>query len=594
MRARVVVAVAVAFGATGVSACHPARDDRVVVVDKRATAAPDRTIAPDRTAAPDRTTGPDRTSASAPKGGGTPRRPSIVLVVLDDFSMDLLDTMRSAETMRRRGASYENAFVVDSLCCVSRASLLTGQYPFQTGVLINTSNLPNRYGPLGGWTAYNEYGNAERSFPVRLQKAGYTTGLIGKFLNQYRPEGRVAPPTPKGWDEWRVLFASAYGGWNFQSTRRENGETVVVHHPAPPPEASDAEKDAAYAGTVTERMALDFIREHRDDKAPYFLEVAPYAPHALTAGMHPAYRDDPLFPPAFRDRPGHGQRHGNCGRVACTRLGLDRLRGFHDDQSDNAPRYADGRRAPGWRPGIRLRPHQAVQSLRSRAQMVQSVDRMMTRILREVGRDTYVLLTSDNGFHLGQFGLGRGKSTPYDTDVHVPLLLTGPGVVPGPRAGLTSNIDLAPTFEDLAGLRPAGYRAGVSLVPTFRDPEADRPGHVFVEHTWAPSLGFDPDRGYSGKENDAVPSYVAVRTRDALLVRLDLDGSWEGTDVAWEFYDYRASPFERTNAFAAPRYRGEVARLRGLAERFVSCRERAATRARDAALPRGCSLLTGS
>ena len=91
-----------------------------------------------------------------------------------------------------------------------------------------------------------------------------------------------------------------------------------------------------------------------------------------------------------------------------------------------------------------------------------------------------------------------------------------------------------------------------------------------------------------------MPSYVAVRTRDALLVGLDLDGSWEGTDVAWEFYDYRASPFERTNAFAAPRYRGEVARLRALAERFVSCRERAATRARDAALPRGCSLLTGS
>ena len=82
------------------------------------------------------------------------------------------------------------------------------------------------------------------------------------------------------------------------------------------------------------------------------------------------------------------------------------------------------------------------------------------------------MLTSDNGFHLGQNGLGRGKGTPYDTDVRVPLLVTGPGVVPGTRQEVTSNIDLAPTFEELAGLAPAPYRSGLSLVPTFGRPEA--------------------------------------------------------------------------------------------------------------------------
>ncbi|RYP88586.1 hypothetical protein EKO23_01465 [Nocardioides guangzhouensis] len=581
MRARVplTLAMVLVVGATALAACRPGggEDDSVVVVDRRATRSPDRVIAP------------------GPNDGERPRarRPSIVLVVMDDFSLDLLDTMRSAAAMRRKGASYENAFVVDSLCCVSRTSLLTGQYPFQTGVRTNTGNMPNPYGPIGGWAAFQAYGNAARSFPVRLQRIGYTTGLVGKFINQYRPVGRSLPRVPPGWDDWQVMFGSAYAGWNFQSTRIEDGRVVLVDHPAPPADASDAEKDAAYAGTVTERGALGFIREHRDDKAPYFLEVAPYAPHSMTPGMARTYPGDTLFPPAFRDRPGRGRPEGNCGRIRCDRLRVDRLVGFHDDQSDNMPLRADGSPAPDWRPGIGLGADDAVRSLRGRARMVQSVDRMMARILRAVGPDTFVMLTSDNGFHLGQYGLGRGKSTPYDPDIRVPLLVTGPGVVPGPRTEMTSNIDLASTVEDLAGLRPAPYRAGVSLVPTFTDPGLDRRDHVFVEHTWAPSLGFDPDRWYSGRENDAVPSYVAVRTRHALLVRLDLDDSWEGTDVAWEYYDYRASRFERTNAFADPRHAAEVTRLRHLLARFVWCRDRAARHPRGAALPARCAALGG-
>jgi hypothetical protein len=80
-----------------------------------------------------------------------PARPSFVVVLMDDFSLDLLPTMRQAQVMAREGASYEHAYVVDSLCCVSRTSLLTGQYPHQTGVRTNTANTPNPVGPLGGF-----------------------------------------------------------------------------------------------------------------------------------------------------------------------------------------------------------------------------------------------------------------------------------------------------------------------------------------------------------------------------------------------------------------------------------------------------------
>ena len=132
--------------------------------------------------------------------------------------------------------------------------------------------------------------------------------------------------------------------------------------------------------------------------------------------------------------------------------------------------------------------------LRTRAQMAQSADRMITRILEAVGPDTYVILTSDNGFHLGQQGLAAGKGTPYTTDVRVPLLVVGPGVAPGPRREMVSNLDLAPTLERLAGLQPAAYRSGASLVESLTDRRASARDYVFFEHSWSRVRSGDPDR----------------------------------------------------------------------------------------------------
>lgn len=520
---------------------------------------------------------------SGPKGPASPS--NIVLVLMDDVSMDLVQTMSQAAAMRREGASFEHSFVVDSLCCVSRSSLLTGQYPHQTGVRTNTANTPNPVGPVGGWEAFAAYGNPERSVNVRLQQAGYTTGFVGKYLNQYEPV--PDPVVPPGWSDWEAVFGNAYDGWDFDMTQPVGDDVVVRHVDAPPAAASEEEKDAAYAGTVIADRALAFIREHRRDDAPYFLAVAPYAAHSRV-GPHPYYPGDPGFPPAFRDRPGPG-RPGNCGPVPCGDLGLDDLPGFGDDQADNAPRRADGSPAPRWRlhepwmtPGV------ALSNLRSRAQMVQSVDRMLRRIRAAVGPDTYVVLTSDNGFHLGQHGLDRGKGTPFVSDVQVPLLVTGPGVVPGRRQEVVSNLDLAATFEQLAGLRRAPYRSGSSLVPTFGDPATDHRRFTFFEHTWARSLGTDPDAMYAGGTMDLIPSYVAVRSRTGLLVRFDLDPDWEGLDPAWEYYDYTDTGWERTNQYGDPAHRSEIALLTRRLARFDHC---TATTGDDP-VPRQCRGLT--
>ncbi len=532
-----------------------------------------------------------RTPTERPNAAARPprERPNIVLVLMDDFSMDLLPTMRSATAMRRAGASYSHAFVVDSFCCPSRSSLMTGQYPHQTGVL--TNGVGEGSTPLGGFSAYHAFGNAERSFNVSLQAAGYTTGFVGKFLNhyEYRP-GMAVPPALPGWSEFEAVFATAYDQWDYWTGRLgRDGMIHAAHQPAPPVEATPGEKDAAYAGVRIKRSALDFIRRHRDDDAPYYLEVAPYGPHSRETLVGGHYPGDPLFPAMFRDRPSPEHPAGNCGPVPCRELGTQDLPGYADAPADNLPQTRGGRPADAWHAGPRLGPGVASRLLRDRAMMVQSIDRMVQRILAAVGDDTYVVLTSDNGFHLGQMGLGVGKGTPYDTDVHVPLLLVGPGVEPGVRDTMTSNIDLAPTFEDLAGVRSPAYRSGRSLVDTFADPRAQMHDLVFLEHTSQAAIHPDPDAALlDGTEYVRIPSYVAVRSRTGLLVRFDLDPTLTGVDHAWGFYDYSRNGWERANEYHKTVHADRIARLAGKLRQFDEC----STFIRAAAVPRECRSIT--
>ena len=525
-------------------------------------------------------------AAPVPARAAAVGRPNIVLVLMDDFSMDLWTSMRAGRRMAATGASYRNSYVVDSLCCVSRSSLLTGQYPHQTGVLLNTPNTTKGPGPLGGWNAFKAYRNGERSFNVRLRRSGYTTGYVGKFLNLYNPpKPGTRAVRPPGWSEWRPVFASAYKGWGFQMLRRDGR---VQRFGIPRAGASRATKDRTYAGTVIGRTALDFIRRHEDDRAPYFLQVAPYATHNSVGRR--AWRGDPLFPPAFADRPSSRRPGGNCGPVACGRLGVSGLTGFGDRIADNRPFWGNGNRAPSWRPardGVGRRG--AATSRRNRARMAQSVDRTVSRILRATGPNTYVVLTSDNGFHLGQHGMGKGKGLPYDSDVRVPLVVTGPGVVPGAREEVVSNIDLAATFEDLARVATPAYRSGRSFAATLTDPGLVRHHYAFFEHTWAKSLGgSDPDKSYAGGTMDRIPSYVAVRDRDGLLVRLDLDHRWGHARYAWEYYDYRDAAFEKTNTFRRASEQTDVRRLRGKLRAFLACR----SARRFEAVPRDCRGIT--
>ncbi len=503
------------------------------------------------------------------------RRPNIVFIVMDDFSLELLATMPQAQQLKSEGAVYDNAFVIDSLCCPSRASIFTGQAPHQTGVLTNTPNDHDL--PIGGFEAFQQYGNLERSFNVALQASGYSTGFIGKYLNRYEAstvDGVVHPPPPvPGWTDFEAILGGGYNGWGYKSTRLDDsGNVLLDNHPKPA--LTDPAIDDEYATNVAADKAIAFIERHQAEDPSYFLEIATYGPHSQ---LNAAYPGNPQFPSAMADRaPAGNPTGGNCGLKACGELTLADLVGYGDSRDDNAPTFLrpDGSTAPAppWRTNdITLTDAQALTRYRDRARMVQSIDRMIGRVRAAVGPDTYVVLTADNGFHLGQHQLNGGKGTPYDSDSRVPLIVVGPGVVPGERRQFINNIDLAPTFEQLAGLKPAPFRSGISFAKTLTKPKAATARYAVFEHTYAKSVPgeVDLDTG-SGGTIDIIPSFIAVRGTHGLLVRFDLDNSWRGTDYAWELYRYD-QPWEDTNVFADDHDRPWARDLKRRLERWVDC-----------------------
>jgi arylsulfatase A-like enzyme len=458
----------------------------------------------------------------------TAPQPNIVFVLTDDLSTDLLPYMPNVRRLQQRGTTFSSYFVTDSLCCPSRASILTGQYPHDTGIFRNT-------GPDGGFLAFHARGLEQDTYATNLQGVGYRTALMGKYLNQYSPSRiRTAlggPYVPPGWTDWTVA-GNGYQGFGYRLARTVR----VVRH-------GFSARD--YLTNVLARQGLGFMRESVAAGSPFMLNVWTFAPHAPAI---PAPRDARRFPTLTAPR---------------------------DDAFDEA----DMSDKPAW-----LRDHRALtdseearidETFRNRVRAVQAVDRMIGRLRRRlralgVARNTYIVFSSDNGFHLGQHRLTPGKLTAYDPDVRVPLIVAGPGVPAGRTVdAMTENTDLCPTFAELAGA-PAPLNAdGHSLVPLLRDDSAasaaaatdDWRDAVLIEHHGNVGFGLgDPDAPPAGSGNP--PSYEALRSRDSLYV--------EYADGERELYDLASDPFQLHNlADEVPPVR--LAKLSGQLAGLANC-----------------------
>jgi len=437
------------------------------------------------------------TALTTPVRAGAPQHPNIVFVLTDDLATNLVRYMPEVQAMEQDGLTFDDYFVTDSLCCPSRASIFTGNYPHDTGVRSNQ-------GPHGGFRAFRARGELRKTFAAALQRAGYRTAMMGKFLNGYldpREGGDGVAPTfvAPNWNEWDVA------GWGYPEYDYQMNQDGHIHY--------YGHKPRDYLTDVLTRLGVSFINRESSTGHPFFLELATFAPHT-------PYTPAPKYAHSF---PGLEAPEGPA---------FDRL-------PTHAPAWLAGR-PPLTGPDIQL----INQAFRKRVQSVQSVDDMIDAVERALvadgdGNDTYIFFSSDNGLHMGEYRLLPGKMTAFDTDIHVPLIVTGPGVPADTHTNaMTENVDLAKTFAAIAGQRfPSDGHSLLELL--HGHVPADWRNAILVEHH-GPNLDpEDPDFQYQSSGNPI--TYEAIRTDGFLYVEYQTGGR--------EFYDLRNDPFELHNIY---------------------------------------------
>jgi arylsulfatase A-like enzyme len=422
-------------------------------------------------------------SSSAPGPAATPSptpaaRPNIVVVLTDDLDVRTAETLpRLPSLMAGPGLTFTRAYVTTSLCAPSRASLLTGRYAHNHGVLYNT-------GPQGGFPAFRAGAEAD-TVAVWLKAAGYRTGLFGKYLNDYPA---AAPPEyiPAGWDDWQVQLTSYDNSRYYDYEMNENGRVVAYGH-----------RPEDYDSDVLTRKSVEFIQKAAaGPPQPFFLLVATQAPHT---------------PATYADRH-RGQPSGD---------GAARVPSFNEgDVSDK----------PAWVQNAPLLTDRDIMKLdhfqQARVLTLFAVEELLDQILRALivtGRieDTYVFFTSDNGLLLGEHRLTDRKANAFEEAILVPLIVRGPGTPAGGHVSLpVLNIDLAPTFAELAGVAIPDVVDGRSLAPFLR-------GHPP-----------DPAKWRTDFLIEHFSTGVSVSVRDASVLYTDVESGER------ELYDMKADAYQ--------------------------------------------------
>jgi N-acetylglucosamine-6-sulfatase len=425
----------------------------------------------------------------------TASKPNFVFILTDDMRKDDLKYMpKTRSLLKAKGMSFANAFVTNALCCPSRATIMRGQYPHNTGVWDNVN------GTDGGWDGYKVNHGEEENVATRLHDAGYRTGLIGKYFNGYQ-----GTDVPAGWDKWFATYNFNYFDYdvNDNGTKRHFGTAT-----------SD------YVTDVLRRQTQSFIDTSVTQVKPFFAYVAPSAPHAHAT---PAPRN-------LHDYDG---------------LKGPRLPSFNEKDVSDKP------------PWIRQLPRLTTDQIaemdnlsENRAESLQAVDDLVEGVVttlanREVLGNTYIVFTSDNGFFRGEHRIPNRKARPYEEAVRVPLLIRGPSI-PGQLVGSTTsqlalNTDYLPTFTDLAcspSLCGPEVTQNWSYVP---DGRSLRPVLNGSATTWRTAILLEAHQTGAG---DDTPTYASIRGSGGRKYTEYVGGRKE-------LYNLGADPYELTNRYDA-------------------------------------------
>lgn len=418
-------------------------------------------------------------------------RPNIVVIMTDDQT---LESMRVLEQTNRllgdTGTTFQNYVVSFPVCCPSRATYLTGQYAKNHKVLDNRP-------PMGGFQKLD----SSNTLPLWMQKAGYWTASVGKYLNHWGDDDQAKPPP--GWNRWfGTMGETAYKYYDYDVSV----DGRKKHY--------GSNQDDYQTDVLANEMDR-IIRERANDDQPFYLSFTPLAPHAKGAEGRP----DPNV-------------------LASAVPPLRYKNAFDTEALPKPPSYneADISDKPGF--GSRLEPispaseARITENYRAELATLLALDDAVATIHKALVdtdqlQNTVIIFTSDNGFFHGEHRIPAGKFSLYENDIHVPLIITGGPFTAGEKVpAMTSNVDLSPTILELAEAAPGLPQDGRSLVGLVGHPEAGSDRGVLIENYASTKLqGEIRDQG--------------VRTTRWVYI--------EHTNGSAELYDLLKDPYELEN-----------------------------------------------
>ncbi len=417
-------------------------------------------------------------------------RPNILFILTDDQRWNALGCMGdknvltpNIDRLAKQGVLFKNHFVTTSICCASRASIFTGQYVRRHGI--------------GDFAKPFTSAQWAETYPALLRQQGYRTGFIGKFGVG---NDSAVHATAKEFDFWAGV--PGQGGMYFITP----GDSNRVHQ-------------TARFGD----QALEFLRSQPSTQ-PFCLSVSFTAPHArdhMPREYTPDDRDESLYTEATIAKP-----------VTATDSYFNKL--------PKSVQTSEARTRWHWRFDTDAKFQSNVKDY---YRLISGIDREVGRLLVELNKsgmadNTVVIITSDNGYFLGDRGLA-GKWFMYEESLRDPLIIYDPRLPAAKRnrteSAMTLNIDFAPTMLALAGIGPPAGMQGRSLLPLIYAKNRSKwRSDFFYEHHFGPEI---------------IPPSEGVRTERWAYIR------WVNEKpVIEELYDLRADPLEAHNLAAHPEY----------------------------------------
>jgi arylsulfatase A-like enzyme len=342
---------------------------------------------------------PGTEARSAPKKD----RPNILIILTDDQRMGegSMDVMPNARAIGRRGVVFREGYATNPLCCPSRASILTGRYAHNHGVVDNDSAALL---------------DQDTTIQARLDRAGYETSIFGKWLNNLNGQ------TPMHFDRWLV------------QTKPQDYTNVEFNN------QGKVKEFPGYITDVLRRKSVTYLKslERKDDK-PWFMFLTPLAPHPPAK---PAKRHTEAPIPEWDPNPASTE----------------------DDVSDKPPWVQARNPSPlGTIAGVRakqLRSLLAVDQMIGRIdRLLRNLDEKRDTLVFFLSDNGFAY-----GEHY-MYGSGTWKNHPYTSSIKVPFMMRWPAVtIGGNSRRLVTNVDVAPTVYDAVGVDPPVEVDGRSLL----------------------------------------------------------------------------------------------------------------------------------